>query len=495
MLLRRLHFALPILILTASLSLAIEPATATKTSKTTKPATNPDGSIKKAPIAKPYKTKSTKTRKSKSSKTASTKSAATEPAPTTARTTAVSLRTPAPSVSSREVLLDRIQHSLSTPRVAIENPRALRPFFDQLHQLELDPKSELVRVIQFGDSHTAADLFTGALRTLFQQKFGDGGAGFSYAGYPFAGYKIHGTKRAQSTGWLALGTHLKDIGDGMVGMGGVSLSTEAAGNWISLDADATSLQVQYLIQPNGGNIEIRDNDTLIATVSTASTDTIAPDTAGHFDAPVEPGPHHFEVLTVDRAPVRLLGLSTENAAGITYEAAGINGAEASLFLRWNEALQQTLMLETNPALIVLSYGTNEAGDHNWTEEGYASMFQRIIERCHRLAPKAAILVIGPPDRALRAGRRAWKPFTGVDRIVAAQRSVCRQMNCAYWDQRSRMGGLGSMRDWVSISWAQPDHTHFTGEGYTELASALFSDITEQYDKYEPAITRAQGETK
>jgi lysophospholipase L1-like esterase len=153
------------------------------------------------------------------------------------------------------------------------------------------------------------------------------------------------------------------------------------------------------------------------------------------------------------------------------------------------------MLETNPALIVLSYGTNEAGDRNWTEEGYAAMFQRIIERCHRLAPNASILVVGPPDRAMRAGRRAWKPFAGVDRIVAAQRSVCRQMHCAYWDQRSRMGGFGSMRDWASIGWAQPDHTHFTGEGYTELASALFSDIVQQYDSSEAPLTHAQGETK
>ncbi len=457
--------------------------------------------IKRAPIAKPFKTK-TKGHKSRtSSKTASTKSVATKPTSskptsTTHTTTAATLR-PArlTSLGSREVITARVMHSLASPKVGIENPRTLQPFFDQLHQLEADPKAQLVRVIQFGDSHTAGDSFTGALRTLFQQKFGDGGAGFQFAGYPFAGYHIHGTKRAQSTGWLALGTHLKDIGDGMVGMGGVSLSTDAAGNWVSLDADATSLQVQYLIQPNGGSIEIRDNDTLIATVSTASSDTLAPDTAGHFDAPVEPGPHHFEVLTIDPAPVRLLGLSTENAAGVTYEAAGINGAEASLFLRWNEALQQTLMLESNPALIVLSYGTNEAGDRNWTEEGYAAMFQRIIERCRRLPPNASILVVGPPDRAMRAGRRAWKPFSGVDRIVAAQRSVCRQMHCAYWDQRSRMGGFGSMRDWVSISWAQPDHTHFTGEGYTELASALFSDIVQQYDSYETPLTRAQGETK
>jgi lysophospholipase L1-like esterase len=495
MLFQRLATALLLLAISGS---ATSLATSTEASTET--------SIKRAPTAKPFKTK-TKGHKSRPSsrtaptKTASTKSVASTPTlsePTsTAHTAAAATLRPAKltSLGSREAITARVMHSLASTKLGIENPRALQPFFDQLHQLEADPGSQLVRVIQFGDSHTAGDSFTGALRTLFQQKFGDGGAGFQFAGYPFAGYHIHGTKRAQSTGWMALGTHLKDIGDGMVGMGGVSLSTEAAGNWVSLDADATSLQVQYLIQPNGGSIEIRDNDTLIATVSTASSDTLAPDTAGHFDAPVLPGPHHFEVLTVDQAPVRLLGLSTENSAGVTYEAAGINGAEASLFLRWNEALQQTLMLETNPALIVLSYGTNEAGDRNWTEEGYAAMFQRIIERCRRLAPNASILVVGPPDRALRAGRRAWKPFAGVDRIVAAQRSVCRQMHCAYWDQRSRMGGLGSMRDWASIGWAQPDHTHFTGEGYTELASALFSDIVQQYDTYETPLTRAQGETK
>lgn len=490
MLFRRFRTALLLVAVSAGL-VAYATETAATKKKHAAPAAsgiNPDGSIRRAPAAKPYKTKRRTSKKTASTKSVSTRSTSTR--------TSASLR-PATltSIGSREAITERIEHALASPRFGIENPHALYPFFDQLHQLEADPKGQLVRVIQFGDSHTAGDSFTGALRTLFQDKFGDGGAGFSYPGYPFAGYHIRGTRRAQSTGWLALGTHLNDIGDAMVGMGGVSLSTAAAGNWVSLDADATSLQVQYLIQPNGGSIEVRDNDTLIATVSTASSDPTAPDTAGHFDTAVLPGPHHFEVLTINQAPVRLLGLSTKNAAGVTYEAAGINGAEASLFLRWNEALQQSLMLAANPALIVLSYGTNEASDRNWTEEGYAAMFERIIERCRRLAPNASILVVGPPDRALRAGRRAWRPFAGVDRIVAAQRSVCRRMHCAYWDQRSRMGGLGSMRDWVSISWAQPDHTHFTGEGYTELASALFNDIEQQYENYPAPLTRAQGETK
>jgi lysophospholipase L1-like esterase len=387
----------------------------------------------------------------------------------------------------REATIERITQELASTKVGIENPEALGPFFEQLRQLEQDPKGSLVRVIQFGDSHTAADIFTGAMRSLFQTKFGDGGAGFQFAGYPFAGYRIHGTKRAQSTGWTVEGTHLRDIGDGLVGMGGISLSTDGAGNWVSVDADANVLEVQYLLQPGGGHLEIYDGDLRLATVSTDG-----PEGAGHFELAVQGGSHHFEVRTIDEAPVRLLGLVTENTAGVTYEAAGINGAEASLFLRWNEGLQQTLMATNAPALIVLSYGTNEAGDHNWTEESYAALFRQIIARCHRLAPKAAILVVGPPDRALRAGRRGWAPFAGVDRIVQAQRSVCRELGCAYWDQRRRMGGFGSMRDWVSVQWAQGDHTHFTVEGYDELASAMFSDIVQQYNAYQGP---AQGVAK
>jgi lysophospholipase L1-like esterase len=388
-------------------------------------------------------------------------------------------------------VIGQITQRLANSPAGIENAAQLRPFFDQLNRLEGDPKNSVVRMLQFGDSHTAADMFTGALRTLFQTKWGDGGAGFSYPGYPFAGYRIHGTKREQSIDWTVEGTHFKDLGDdAMVGMGGVSLSTDRAGSWVSLDADATSLEVQYLTQPSGGPIEIYDGEQLLATVSTDG-----PTAAGRFDSQVEAGPHHFEVRTTENAPVRLFGLTTENASGVTYEAIGLNGAEASLFLRWDEALQQAYMEQASPALIVLAYGTNEASDHTWSEESYAAMFRSLIARCRSLAPKAAILVIGPPDRELRSGRKGWVPFAGVDRIVEAQRDTCKEMGCAYWDQRSRMGGLGSMREWVSVEWAQADHTHFTGEGYSEMAGALFLDIVQQYNTYEGLSSMAEGGTK
>jgi len=463
-----------------SLSLAGSAGPQTPAAAKKKPAKAP-ATIHRAPAAKLPATRKTGAKKNVAGKGPAklVKGHPAAKSTTTAHSSAAVYAPGAVSVASRETTITRITESLANTRIGIENAATLRPFFDQLHQLEADPKSGVVRILQFGDSHTAADMFTGAMRTLFQTKFGDGGAGYSYPGYPFAGYRIHGTRRSQSVGWTVTGTHFRDLGDGLLGMGGVSLSTAHAGDWISLDADATSVEVQYLMQPGGGNIEIYDGDTLLTSVSTDG-DTAA----GHFDAPVELGPHHFEVRTISSAPVRLFGIVTEQSAGVTYEAIGLNGAEAGLILHWNEILQQELMAQRDVALIVLAYGTNEASDSNWSEESYAAMFRTLIERCRKLAPKASILVLGPADRELRAGRRAWNPYIGIDRIIRAQRSVCRELGCAYWDERARMGGFGAMREWVSVGWGQGDHTHFTGEGYNELAASLFSDIVQQYNSYE-----------
>ncbi len=398
---------------------------------------------------------------------------------------------PRESRESTEVITARIHTALQNPDHGIEFPEALAPFFQALSSSQTGEGVPVVRIMQFGDSHTAADIFTAALRTQFQAQFGDGGAGFIVPGNPFAGYRIIGTHHSMSAGWAVLGTHPRELGDAMVGMGGLSMETEGAGEWISLDASASTLTVQYLLQPDGGSIEIEDGDTLLQSISTAAPNYAA----GTYTTAVPQGPHHFEVRTLERAPVRLLGLAVENSSGVTYEAMGINGVEAGLFLHWNEVIQTEEMAARQPSLIVLAYGTNEASDSNWTGPGYAAMFRSLIARCRRLAPAAAILVVGPPDRAVRVGRKAWREFDGVDRIIAAQRAVCSEMHCAFWDQRKKMGGFGAMRDWTAAGLAQADHTHLTSEGYHAMADALFADIVQQYKAFQSPSSANNGSTK
>jgi len=62
--------------------------------------------------------------------------------------------------------------------VEIENPNGLTSFFRALRSIKSGQRREPVRVMHFGDSHTAADILTGELRRKFQTEFGDGGAGF-----------------------------------------------------------------------------------------------------------------------------------------------------------------------------------------------------------------------------------------------------------------------------------------------------------------------------
>ncbi len=163
-----------------------------------------------------------------------------------------------------------VGQQLARGGTALQFPSALRHFFQALRRRELEPGSGTVRVLQFGDSHTAADMFTGEARARMQARFGDGGVGFSYAGHPFAGYRILGSGRGQSGSWQTLGTHFTQLGDAELGLGGVAIQSSRPGDTVSLDAPCLTLQVQYLRQPGGGSFQFSDNGAAVQTVSTAA---------------------------------------------------------------------------------------------------------------------------------------------------------------------------------------------------------------------------------
>ena len=383
----------------------------------------------------------------------------------------------------RAALIEEISTELKEPAPqAFAYTSQLDGFYAQLASHESGMKeagaqTSTVRVLQFGDSHTAADMFTGEARHVFQQQFGDGGIGYSYAGHPFAGYRILGSNRSQSTGWKTQGNKFLQLGNGETGLGGISISSERAGEWVTLDAPCSTLELQYLQQPGGGSLRFTDNGG-----DPVEIETDAPATGpGTFSYICPAGDHHFEVTTERSAPVTLLGwVATQ--PGVTWESLGINGAEAPLILKWDQTLFSRYLKDNSPALIVLAYGTNEAASSFWDEETYQQTFASIIDTIHQYVPESSILVVGPPDRSV-AQHRAWHPYAGTERIVQAQRAVCRTHGCAYWDQRERMGGLGAMQQWVYAGWAQPDHTHFTGEGYRALADALVADLMTGYQAY------------
>jgi len=373
----------------------------------------------------------------------------------------------------RRVAFKTVSARASQPITALSGAGALVPFFEQASR-----SSALgsLHILQYGDSHTASDDWASEMRQALQRKFGAGGPGFTLAGHPFAGYRRFDSHGASSRGWYTDGL-VGRPGDGIYGLAGVSLTAQSAGETVTLSAECEQLELHYLQQPGGGQLEFAADNFTIDTIDTAGD--LAP---GIFRYSPPPGLHEFTVTTASNAPVRLFGWVAENRSGVTYETLGINGAQAEMMLEWNPTILAGELAARDPAMIVVAYGTNEALSRSWTAGEYRNAFTEVIRRLREDAPVASILVVGPPDCQYRyRGRRL--PFPHLDDVIEIQRQVALEHGCAFWDWRTRMGGSGSVRQWVLAGLSQGDYVHFTSAGYRLIGDMLVDELMAQYDRF------------
>ncbi len=385
------------------------------------------------------------------------------------------------SPAVRGAALRAITERTSETAGVLEGAGALVPFFEQLSR---PPENMSLHILQYGDSHTASDDWANQMRQDFQAKFGAGGPGYTLPGHPFLGYRRFDSHGWNSRGWYTDGIVTRKD-DGVDGLGGVSLTSHSSGETITLNVECEQLELHYLRQPGGGQVEFSVDGAPVATVDTAGDFG-----AGLYSYAASPGPHVYALRTLSDAPVRIFGWVAQNQAGVTYETLGINGAQANLILDWNPAILGSELAARDPALIVLAYGTNEALSRSWTAEEYRAGLIQIIQRLRDAAPTASILMIGPPDcqYRLRNGRRL--PFPHLDQVVEIQRDVAQANGCAFWDWRAAMGGSESVRQWVQAGLGQGDYTHLTGEGYRMAGNMLFDELMAQYSRF--LTVRAEG---
>jgi lysophospholipase L1-like esterase len=197
-----------------------------------------------------------------------------------------------------------------------------------------------------------------------------------------------------------------------------------------------------------------------------------------FDAPVDER-HRIEVRTVAGGETRIFGVVAERETpGVVYDVLGINGARASRILAWNPSVFSDNVSRRKPDLIILAYGTNEVTDPDWTSAAYTQLYVEIIRRLKRAAPHAAILVWGPPDRAIHT-LAGWRPVPPLGQLIEAQRKAATVAGAAFWDSRSAMGGPGSIGRWANRGLAQADRVHLTRAGYLILADRLYEELERQ----------------
>lgn len=380
-----------------------------------------------------------------------------------------SVRTAPIAASVRLAAREEIDRKISAAVPGFEDAKPLASFFAQVNQSH--QSESRIHILQFGDSHTASDDWVNSMRTAAQQYLGDGGPGFVQAGHPYRGYRRFDAKGTNTPGWKTEGT-LTTRGNPDQGLSGISISTDKAGQTLSLDASGETLEIFYLQQPGGGALELQVDGQIIATIMTAGDSG-----AGSYRTALGSGTHQLLLRTLENAPVRLFGWALDNPHGITFETLGINGAQASIMLEWSEQVWAAEVAARNPALVILAYGTNEANSPKWTEEQYRVDILAVLDRVRRAAPAASILMVGPPD----CGR--LRPLPHLTEVIEVQRDVAKMQNVAFFDWRAHMGGAGMMKRWVQAGLAQADYIHLNSAGYQMLGKMLFDQLERAYSEF------------
>ncbi len=379
---------------------------------------------------------------------------------------------PVPRVSPavRAAAHELVESGMGAEPDHFRNLEALRPFFLRLARAQAE--NTPIHVLQYGDSHTASDDWADAMRKPFQEKFGNGGPGFTVAGNPFRGYRRFDIRGAGSPGWVTAGT-VAHRGDDRNGLAGLSVTASRPGETVTLTTSGEQLALFYLKQPGGGTFTISDNGSPVAEVSTDDADGTGTGT-GTYRLTTTPGEHLYRLQTVSYAPVRLYGWVSEQASGLTWETLGINGAQASMLLDWDQSLWREQLQNRKPALIVLAYGTNEALYPRWTRETYRAGLVALITNLKQTVPDATLLLVGPPE----CGR--LRPFPYLNQVVEVQAEVAQEMGVAFWDWALHMRESGGRAKWVQAGYSQADYTHLTAEGYRLLGRTLAGELLLEY---------------
>jgi lysophospholipase L1-like esterase len=330
-----------------------------------------------------------------------------------------------------------------------------------------------LRVSYFGDSLTADDHLTDALRKRLQALVGDGGPGFVFAVPPHPFCQLRAIARVPSDGWTAYGVSNVVPPDHLLGLGGSAEVDEGGTIRFAPLGSVRAIDVYYLAQPHGGALDLVFDGKVATTLRTD-----ADHKQGAFArTDVPDGAKRFELRA--RGRVRLFGATMEAKTGAVVDNLGVINATAKAMRTTDlEDHLKNQLAHRAPDLYVVMYGTNEA---EWLAPRGAGMaeheklFGELLATLRAAAPEASCLVVSPLDQ-LDWHDDKMPPRESIPAMVAAQHRAATEHGCAFWSVYDWMGGKGSSKGWNARGWMIKDFQHPTSEGAERIAEALYAGL-------------------
>lgn len=342
-----------------------------------------------------------------------------------------------------------------------------KQFAQRLNSLAKNKSSHrVIKIIQFGDSHSAADFFTGEFRTLMQQQYGDAGIGW-VTPVAIKGQN-HTALNWKANDWSVINS--RTVSDIDFPMGGYIAKTTKDSATIQIIPKSESnrnwqVKLTFKALKNTPNLlSIYDNNDKKININYLFKSNVWQTVSFVTKTP-------FTIKGGLDVEIGGIWLNLSQQSGVTVSSIATNGAKQSIWQKWGTDWLKELS-SSKSDLVILEYGTNESFEETLDVNTYRKSLINSIRQVRKSLPHAAILLITPPDTM--ADENSFpKSFST---IMSIQKQVAKSEKTLYWNWQTAMGGPYSIKNWQNRGLARPDLVHQTLQGYKESAKIFYADF-------------------
>ncbi|WP_060873241.1 LysM peptidoglycan-binding domain-containing protein [Myroides odoratus] len=446
-----------------------------------------------------------------------------------------------------------VQDTLNEPyKNIIYYPEQLKHFFTSLKELS-EGKRKKVNIVHIGDSHIQADFFSGRVRSLIQEQFGNGGLGFTFP-YQLARTNSNNFVRYSSNSEWENRRNIYPVNGAKVGLSGIALSSAAKDAVIKVDLRESKFAFTKvkLFTPNNEltyRVGITDREVNFTPTTKTKTSTHKIKSGESLSgiakkynttvaqlkqlnklksANIQAG----KTLVIPTKEVERPQIATSVFQPVHYSkqktcfAFDFPNATAQFYL-YSEAKNESndlngIVLENDQAgivyhtigvngarysdynkyplffdqlegleadLIIISLGTNEAFD-KIDGESFKAEINRFLKEVKSKNPETSILVTSPPPSYFSKGNPNTVASTLANEIII--NGV--DQKYAIWDMYYNLGGTLGLPYLIEEQMLSKDLVHYTIKGYEYTGTLFFEGLMKVYQNYFSTETKQTNES-
>lgn len=320
-----------------------------------------------------------------------------------------------------------------------------------------------LRILHIGDSHVQADFFTGETRKLLSGWLMDNNIS---RGFTFP-YPIIGSNNPDDYIVTWQGCWVRDTNIRNAGLAGLAITTGDRVSELTVkltpeDNHQVFDRVKIFFESDDKGICPFTKDAMLISKSNNSNTFTFNKPSSEITIGIDWG------NSVRCGNLRLFGIELINSqAKVVYNAAGVNGASVTTFLKSHSIFEQ--IADTNPQIVIISLGTNDAYNPSFCPTQFRDNLRTLVKKILAVMPKAIVVLSTPGDHLVN--RETPNPSIELARENIFE--VANELNCGVWDFYATMGGAGSIEQWAQNGLCAPDKLHLNRKGYKLKGGLLF----------------------